>query len=70
MLRTLGVASLAALLALSPLAAFAETDMSGGAMPDKTMSKSMAPKKPMMKHHSPHKKPMAKMDDGAMQPKM
>jgi hypothetical protein len=54
-------AALAIGLAFSPLAAFAETDASAGAMPAKPMSdKTMAPKNPMMKHHSMHKKAMTK----------
>ncbi|RBP11967.1 hypothetical protein DFR50_11574 [Roseiarcus fermentans] len=69
--KTFAAACLACALALSPLAAVAQTDTSGGAMPDKSMS--MAPKKPMAKHHSMHKKPMAKpgmAKSGDMQPKM
>ena len=78
MFKTLAAAGAAIGIALSPLAAFAQTDTSGGAMSDKTMSgAAMAPKKPMMKHHPMHKKPMMKtnmksdaMKSGEMQQKM
>ena len=55
MIKTFAAAGLAIGLALSPLAAFAQSD-TGAPMSDKTM----APKKPMMKPHSMHKKPMTK----------
>ena len=78
MIKTFAAAGLAFGLALSPLAAFAQTD-TGGAMPAKPMADTMAPKKPMMHHSMKHQsmthhsmkhhmKPMAK--DGEMQPKM
>jgi len=73
MFKTVAAASLVAGLTLSPLAAFAQTDTSGGTMSDKTM----APKKTMMKHHPMHKKSMTKtnmktnaMKSGDMQQKM
>ncbi len=56
MIKTFAAAGLAIGLALSPLAAFAQTDMSEKPMSDKTM----APKKPMMTHNSIHTKPMTK----------
>lgn len=70
MIKTFAAAGLALGLALSPLAAFAQTDTAGAMakpMADKPMHK-----KPMMKHHSMAKKPMAKpmAKDGEMQPKM
>lgn len=70
MLKTLAAAALATTLGLSPLAAFAQSDMSAGTMPDKAK---MAPKKPMTKHHSMHRKAMSHPDmtkGGDMQPKM
>lgn len=78
MVKTFAAACLVFGLALAPLAAVAQTDMSGGSMPDKTMSdKTMTPQKPMTKHHSMHKKTLAKSmshsdmsKSGDMQPKM
>ena len=77
MIKTFAAASIALGLALAPFAAFAQTDMSGGAMPAKPMADKPMHKKPMMKHgsmthHSMAKKPMAKpmAKDGEMQPKM
>ena len=74
MMKTFAAAGLAFGLALSPLAAFAQTDTMAKPMAD-TMAKPMADK-PMhkktmhhaTKHHAMAKKPMAK--DGDMQPKM
>ena len=57
MVKTFAAACLVLGLALAPLAAVAETGMSGS-MPDKSMS-AMTPKKPMTKHRSMHKKTMA-----------